>query len=111
MTSQTTTTVTLTDASFQTDVLDAKLPVLVDVYADWCPPCRQQGPVLEKLAAANQGRAVIGKLDSDRNHDVPSSYGVRSLPTLLLFQDGVVQKRFVGYTPAAELQAALDQLL
>jgi len=87
--------------TFEADVLSASLPVVVDFYADWCPPCRMMTPALERLAAEFEGRLMIGKIDVDVNQDIAIQYGVMAMPTLALFKDGKMVDRMVGYPGSA----------
>lgn len=100
-----------TDATFKSDVLDSNMPVLVDFYADWCGPCKMMGPVVEDLAQAFEGRAVIGKLNVDDNPDTAGTYGVMSIPTLLFFKDGKIADKIVGATSKGSLEAILNKLV
>ncbi len=93
--------------SFKPAVLSSDRPVLVDFYADWCGPCRSQLPVVEALAAELGDRASIGKVNVDENPELASLFRVSSIPTLLLFREGRLSKRYVGLTGAAELRAEL----
>lgn len=97
----------LDDGSFQSTISSGL--VLVDYYADWCGPCRAIAPVLEQLAVENAGKVVIAKIDVDKAPDTTSSYGVSSIPTLILFKDGKEVKRFVGVTMKAQLQDAINK--
>jgi len=99
-----------TDANFQSEVLDAPVPVLVDFWAEWCQPCRMLTPTMEELADEYKGKVKIGKLDTDSNRDVSIKYGISAIPTIILFQGGEVKKKFVGLTPKDQFAAALDEL-
>jgi thioredoxin len=97
----------LTAEGWDKDVLQARGPVLVDLWAEWCPPCRKMGPVIDELAQRFGDRATVGKLNVDEHPEVAERYGVRSIPTFLLFRDGQVVERRVGALPLHELQALL----
>ncbi len=97
------------DNGFASDVLKAKGPVLVDFWADWCGPCHALAPVLEELAVEYDGRVEIQKLNVDENPLATAKYGIRSLPTLMLFQDGEPVKAFTGVQPKMKLTSVLDQ--
>lgn len=102
---------TLTDANFKAEVLDSQTPVLVDFWAVWCGPCKAIAPAVEELATAYKGRAKVGKLDVDHNQAVATQFGIRSIPTLLVFKGGKVVEQVVGAVPKAKLQAALDKAI
>ena len=98
----------LTDASFDSEVLQATEPVLVDFWAPWCGPCRQIAPMIKELSEENAGAVKIGKVNIDDHPQAAQQYGVSSIPTLMLFKGGEVVERFVGVQPKARLQEALD---
>jgi len=104
-------TLELTDANFEELVLKSDKPVLVDLWAEWCGPCRMVGPVVEELSNDYEGRAVCGKIDVDSNPNVTVEYGVRNIPTLLFFKNGELVDKQVGAVPKAVLAAKLDALL
>jgi thioredoxin 1 len=98
----------VTDDSFEQDVLKSSLPVLVDFWAEWCGPCKQVAPILEELAAEYAGRLVIAKVNVDENRNVPANFGIRSIPTLMLFKGGNVEATEVGARPKSQLAAFID---
>ena len=101
-------TKTITDASFQTDVLSADGPVLVDFWAEWCGPCKMIGPSLEELSAELGDRVTIAKLNIDENPEAPGSYGVRGIPTMILFKGGAPAATKVGAEPKGRIKAWLE---
>ena len=101
----------ITDASFDEVVLKSDKPVLVDFWAKWCGNCRMLGPVIEELATEYEGRVVVGKVDVDNNQEFAAKYGVRNIPTVLVFKDGEVVGRQVGVAPKKTYTDALDSLL
>lgn len=104
--------VTVTDSTFQDEVLNADVPVLVDFWATWCGPCRVIAPVIEQLAEEFEGRAKVAKMDVDHNPQTPMAYGIRSIPTLLFFKDGEVVDQMIGGSPSMKkaLAAKLEAL-
>lgn len=102
--------VTVTDATFQQEVLESDVPVLVDFWAAWCGPCRVIAPTIEELAAEYEGRAKVAKLDVDVNPQTAMQFGIRSIPTLLFFKDGHVADQAIGVLPKRALADKLDTL-
>ncbi|MBN1852781.1 MAG: thioredoxin [Pirellulales bacterium] len=101
----------LNDANFKAEVLKSNLPVLVDFWAPWCGPCRLIAPVVEELAAENDGSIRIVKVNVDDNPGVAAEYGIDGIPALILFDGGKVVDRFVGVQPKEHLQAAIDRVI
>ena len=95
--------------NWEREVLMSDKPVLVDFWAPWCGPCRMQGPLVEKLAEEVGDQAVVGKLNSDEYPEIAAQYGIRSIPTLIVFKDGKPAKGFVGVTPVPSMRAALQE--
>lgn len=104
------TVVTLNDANFEQEVLNAGVPVLVDLWAPWCAPCRMIAPAVEELASDYKGEAVIGKLNVDENPALASRYGVTSIPTLIFFKNGEVKDQMVG-VPAGNAKRVIETKL
>ena len=103
--------IAVTDSDFAQKVLNSDKPVLVDFWAEWCAPCRVLGPVLESLSEDYSGRAKIAKLDVDANQQVAMKYGIRSIPTVILFDKGEVVDSFVGVRPKPDYEASLIKAL
>ena len=104
-------TKSVTDQSFQTDVLDADKPVLVDFWAEWCGPCRMIAPALEEIASELGDKVSIVKINIDENPDTPGKYGVRGIPTMLLFKGGQAVAQKVGAAPRGQIQQWLEREL
>lgn len=102
---------TFTDATFETEVISSDRPVLVDVGANWCGPCRLIAPIVKELAAEYAGRLKVGKMDFDTSHSSAVRYSIQSLPTLLLFNNGDVVKRLVGAVPKQRLVDSIEEIL
>ena len=102
-------TIAVTDASFERDVLKSDTPVVVDFWAEWCGPCKMIGPALEEIAAELNGRVKIAKVNIDENPNAPSRYGVRGIPTLLVFKNGEVVSNKVGAAPKSALRNWIEQ--
>ncbi len=101
----------VTDAQFETEVLQSPLPVLIDFWAPWCGPCRVIAPVVEELAGTYGGRLKVVKMNVDDNPETPARYGVRGIPNLLFLKDGEVKDQLIGAVPKAQLIRAIDTLL
>jgi thioredoxin 1 len=103
--------VTITQANFQSEVLQSDKPVLIDFWAEWCGPCRMVGPVVEELAGEYAGKAKVGKVDVDSNQELAGQFGVSSIPTLLLFKGGKPVNSVVGVRSKADLAKMIDEAL
>ena len=100
--------VTLSDATFDADVVNASGPVLVDFWAEWCGPCKMIAPILSEVAVEYAGKVTVGKLNIDQNSETPPKFGIRGIPTLLLFKDGKVAATKVGALSKSQLTEFLD---
>ena len=100
--------VEITDQNFQTEVINSSVPVLIDFWAVWCGPCRLIAPFVEELAGEYEGKAKIGKLDVDHNPDTAMKYGIRSIPSILVFKNGEVVEQIVGAVPKKQIAQKLD---
>jgi len=98
----------VTDKSFENDVLEASEPTLVDFWAAWCGPCRMIAPIVDELAKEYDGQLRVAKMDVDVNQQTPQKYGIRGIPTLILFKDGNEVERFVGFRPKEDLIDAIE---
>ncbi len=103
--------ITVTDDTFEAEVIKAKVPVLVDFWAPWCSPCRMVSPLVEELAAEYEGKVLFAKVDVDGNPKMANKYGIMSIPTLLIFKGGNPMSHIVGFRPKAELKKSLDSVL
>ena len=101
----------ITDANFEETVLNSSKPVMVDFLAAWCGPCRMVGPIIDEISTEYADKAVVGKVDVDANQEFAAKYGVRNIPTVLVFQNGEVVGRQVGVAPKASYTDAIDALL
>ena len=101
----------ISDTSFDADVTQSTLPVLVDYWAEWCGPCKMIAPILDEIAKDYNGRLRVAKMNVDQNRDVPAKFGIRGIPTLMLFKDGQLAATKVGAMSKAQLTAFIDQQL
>jgi thioredoxin 1 len=104
-------TVKVTDSNFKSEVVGASGPVVVDFWAEWCGPCKMIGPALEEIATEMQGQVTIAKLNVDENPGVAGTYGIRSIPTLMLFKDGKMASTKVGAAPKGELKRWITEAI
>jgi thioredoxin len=101
----------VSDATFEADVLKAGKPVLVDYWAEWCGPCKMIAPILDEVSATYRDKLQIAKMNVDENRDIPAKYGIRGIPTLMLFKDGALAATKVGAMSKAQLTAFIDAQL
>ena len=100
-----------TDATFEADVLKSSKPVLVDYWAEWCGPCKMIAPILDEVATAYDGKLQIAKMNVDENRDIPAKFGIRGIPTLMIFKNGELAATKVGAMSKSQLTAFIDQQL
>ena len=101
----------LNSKNFKEEVLESSIPVLIDLWAPWCMPCRMITPIVDQLAEDNQGKLKVCKLNTDENQDIAARYGIQGIPTLLFFKDGQEVDRLVGVTPKPIIQKKVDAIL
>lgn len=99
-----------TESNFQSEVLGAREPVLVDFWAEWCMPCRILSPTIDDVADEHAGKVKVGKVDTDANREISVKYGISAIPTVIIFKGGEVVKKFVGLAKKEEIDAALAEL-
>ncbi len=100
-----------TDSNFDAEVLSSDIPVLVDFWAEWCMPCKMLTPTIEQIAEQFEGKVKVGKVDTDANRDVSVKFGIQAIPTVMLFQNGEVTKKFVGLKNKTEFEEALNAIV
>ena len=103
--------IAVSDQNFDQEVIKSDLPVLVDFWAEWCGPCKMIAPAVEELANTYEGRVKVTKLDVDSNPETAGKYGIRSIPTLLVFKDGQIVDQLIGFRPKSDLKRSLEKAL
>jgi thioredoxin 1 len=103
--------VQVTDDNFDAEIVNSDLPVMVDFWAEWCGPCRMVAPVVEELAKEYEGKIKVAKMDVDKNRQTPAKFGIRNIPTLILFKGGEVANTIIGAQPKSSIEAELKKLL
>jgi thioredoxin 1 len=103
--------VELKDSNFDNEVLKSQLPVLVDFWAPWCGPCRVLAPVVEEIASSYKGKLKVAKLNVDENQEIAMKYGIRSIPTLILFKDGKALDQIIGAVPKSEIEKMIKKVI
>ncbi|MDB9823381.1 thioredoxin [Deltaproteobacteria bacterium] len=101
----------VSDDSFDLEIIDSDLPAVVDFWAEWCGPCKMVGPVVEELAVEYEGKIKIAKMDVDKNRQTPAKFGIRNIPTLILFKGGEVVNTIIGAQPKSSIEEELKKLL
>ena len=101
----------ITESNFEAEVVSSNIPVLIDFWAVWCGPCKMIAPLIEELAGEYEGRLKVGKCDVDSNQAIAAKYGIRSIPTLLIFKDGEVVEQLIGALPKADIKDKIDGML
>ena len=101
----------VTDADFEQEIIKSEIPVMVDFWAEWCGPCKIVGPTVEELVKDYEGKVKIAKMDVDKNRETPTRFGIRNIPTLILFKNGEVVETIVGAHPKSHLEEKLNKLL
>ncbi|MCD6307032.1 MAG: thioredoxin [Deltaproteobacteria bacterium] len=101
----------VSDANFEKEIVQSDIPAMVDFWAEWCGPCKMVGPSVEALAKEYAGKIKIAKMDVDENRETPAKFGIRSIPTLILFKEGKVAQTIVGALPKSDIEEALKKLL